>query len=339
MSPRRIAVTGAIPWSGSELEQYFCWAVGETIVEQGAIVVTRGGKADSSRKAGKKSKRPVDEYVVRGAVETAARLGRSTDEAIETLIGEVRDDRELLQIGTVRPIRGRTYEAQRFRFVDFVDGVIGIGGRGGTEQTLVLGLATERPVLPVAAFGGGSAAVWENHESDVIQSLGIETAELDLWKRRPQDEKAASELARMMVARLLGVMVRRCFVVTPFQNTHSALYDFVIAPAVEGLGDEPIRLDRMAIPGDVGQQIASGIRHADYVIVVLDGMRPNVLYELGLAHGQGKPTILMNQRGKLGTDAEMMPFDLALQQRLEYEAVDKELPKRLQKAIRAIGPG
>lgn len=68
-------------------------------------------------------------------------------------------------------------------------------------------------------------------------------------------------------------------------------------------------------------------------------MRPNVLYELGLAHGQSKPTILMNQQGKLGTDAEMMPFDLALQQRLEYRTVDGALPKRLQKAIRAIGPG
>jgi hypothetical protein len=181
--------------------------------------------------------------------------------------------------------------------------------------------------------------VWAAHETDVIQSLGIDTAKLDLWKRRPQDERAASALAKLMVDRLLGVMVRRCFVVTPFQNTHSALYDFVIAPAVEGLGDEPIRLDRMAVPGDVRQQIASGIQHADYVIVVLDGMRPNVLYELGLAHGQGKPTILMNQRGKLGTDAEMMPFDLALQQRLEYEAVDRELPKRLQKSIRAIGSG
>jgi hypothetical protein len=77
----------------------------------------------------------------------------------------------------------------------------------------------------------------------------------------------------------------------PFQESYSALYDFVIEPAVTGLGDSPIRTDRIGIPGDVGRQIADGIQRADYVIVVLDGLRPNVLYELGLAHGQGKSTI------------------------------------------------
>ena len=44
----------------------------------------------------------------------------------------------------------------------------------------------------------------------------------------------------------------------------------------------------------------------------------------------------MNQRGNLGTEAEMMPFDLALQQRLEYDVIDRQLPNRLQKAIEAL---
>ena len=86
------------------------------------------------------------------------------------------------------------------------------------------------------------------------------------------------------------------------------------------------------MPGDVGLQIDLGIERADYVVAVLDGLRPNVLYELGIAHAHGKPTIIMNHRDAL----ESVPFDLAMDQRLEYEAVDANLPKRLQASIRAI---
>lgn len=334
LSPRKIAVTGGI--RSSDEAVCFCHALGEKLVAKDAIVVTRGGKVSPSHKRTEKSICPVDDYVVQAAAKAASRLGRTTHEAIETLIGEVYDERELFYIGKTTPLRGHTYEAQRFAFVNHVDGVIGIGGRGGTEQTLVLGLATERPIMPVYSFGGASASLWEEHESDLVQSLMIQREELNILTQKPVDKNAVVAIAELVVERLLGAMVRRCFVITPFNKGQTALYDFVIAPAIEGLGDKPIRLDRMAKPGDVGEQIENGIREADYVIVVLDGMRSNVVYELGLAHGLGKPTILMNQRGNLGTEAEMMPFDLALQQRLEYDVVDRQLPSRLQKAIEAL---
>ncbi|MCB1897497.1 MAG: hypothetical protein KDF95_19835, partial [Rhodocyclaceae bacterium] len=167
MSPRRIAVTGAIPWDGSDLAQHFCGAIGEAIVEHRAIVVTRGGMASSRPRARKNLLRPIDEFVVRGAKAMTTTLGIATEDAIETLVGEGRDGRELFQVGKLRSIRGRSYEAERFRFVDLVDGVIGICGRGGTRQSLILGLATDRPILPVPAFGGGSLEVCNDHQHDV----------------------------------------------------------------------------------------------------------------------------------------------------------------------------
>jgi nucleoside 2-deoxyribosyltransferase len=88
------------------------------------------------------------------------------------------------------------------------------------------------------------------------------------------------------------------------------------------------------MPGDVGRQIRAAIQRADYVVVVLDDLRPNVLYELGLAHGQDKPTILLNRRGSLESD--VVPFDLTMQQRLEYDEISRELPERLQQTIRAL---
>ena len=106
----------------------------------------------------------------------------------------------------------------------------------------------------------------------------------------------------------------------------------MIEPVIQKAGDYPIRLDRAAVPGDVGRQIVEGIRQCDYIVAVLDGLRPNVLYELGLAHGRSKPTVLLNRLGSLSA-SETIPFDLSMYQRLEYETVDASLVERLEHTL------
>ncbi len=84
----------------------------------------------------------------------------------------------------------------------------------------------------------------------------------------------------------------------------------------------------------MGSQISEGLSKADYVIYVLDGMRPNVLYELGIAHPLGKPSVLL---WKKTADIEIRaPFDIAQEQRIEYRSFDNQLKPRLEKAIRHL---
>jgi hypothetical protein len=52
-------------------------------------------------------------------------------------------------------------------------------------------------------------------------------------------------------------------------------------------------------------EIARAIRSSDLVIAELSRMNQNVLYELGLAHGWGKDTVVLSQR------LERIPFDVA----------------------------
>ena len=111
--------------------------------------------------------------------------------------------------------------------------------------------------------------------------------------------------------------------------------DFVIEPAIQNAGDEPVRIDRAAVPGDLGRQIHDGIKACDYAVVVLDELRPNVLYELGLAHAWGKPTILVSH-ATTWTNEAVAPFDLSMQQRLEYHTVEAGLVKRLEAVLRAL---
>jgi hypothetical protein len=153
------------------------------------------------------------------------------------------------------------------------------------------------------------------------------------WEEEaPIDPEKLPTLAKEMVGALVGSLQRRCFVIMPFAQDFRALYDFVIEPVIHKAGDYPIRLDRAAIPGDVGGQILDGIRQCDYIVAVLDGLRPNVLYELGLAHGRGKPTVLLNRVGSLSS-SDTIPFDLSMYQRLEYESVDASLVERLEHTL------
>jgi hypothetical protein len=138
-----------------------------------------------------------------------------------------------------------------------------------------------------------------------------------------------------MIGALLDAMPRRGFVIMPFSADFTPLYDFVIEPAIFKVGDRPIRLDRTGLPGDVASHVRDGIRRCDYAIGVLDGLRANVLYELGLAHGAGKPTILMNRAGTLG-EISIAPFDISTQQRLEYDSIGVDLLRRLEGVLATL---
>ena len=334
-SLRRIGVTGAVAPMGA-IENAFCQAVGESLMKLHAALVTRGGKVSAAaERLASGGRIPVDEVVVNAASRVLESHGKLPETSIETVLSEEGNrGREQFQIGTVTRVRGRTYEVERFGFVNRVDAVVGIGGGRGTEQTLTLALATGRPILPVAVFGGASAGVWQDHAPDLVRSLKLDEYAQRRWTQAPLDADAALQLGTEMIECFLDRMARLCFVVMPFHETHSALYDFVIEPAIAGLGDVPVRLDRVGIPGDVGRQIDAAIKRADYIIVVLDGLRPNVLYQLGVAHGRDKPTILLNRRGSLEND--LIPFDLTMHQRIEYDEIDRELPHRLQQSIRAL---
>ena len=67
---------------------------------------------------------------------------------------------------------------------------------------------------------------------------------------------------------------------------------------------------------------------------MLDGLRPNVLYELGLAHGSNKPAFLLSRTGSL--DETKIPFDISVYQRLEYDVLEAQMIDRLKNALRTL---
>ncbi|QFG24677.1 hypothetical protein [Actinomadura sp. WMMB 499] len=82
------------------------------------------------------------------------------------------------------------------------------------------------------------------------------------------------------------------------------VYETVTLPACARHGIKPVRADELPGSGEITEQICRHVREADIVIADLGGGNANVMYELGLRHAIGKPTI------QIGDHAQL-PFDVA----------------------------
>ena len=114
----------------------------------------------------------------------------------------------------------------------------------------------------------------------------------------------------------LGEVVTSCFVIMPFLPSYQTLYDKVIRPAVEETGMICIRADEVFTKSQITHEIWKQIRSCRLVLAELTGKNPNVLYELGLAHAIGKPSIIITR------NQDDVPFDLKALRYLYYDTND-----------------
>lgn len=107
-------------------------------------------------------------------------------------------------------------------------------------------------------------------------------------------------------------MSRECFVIMPFDPSFDGIWEVVVRPTVESIGDRCLRADDIFAPGSILEDIIRSIRESDYIIADLTEHNPNVYYELGYAHALEKTVILITR----GLDT--LPFDLKHQRVVEY---------------------
>lgn len=295
-----------------------CRAIGRALMQRGGLRLVTGG---TKRRGGRNGGALAADWLAASAAEAQLDPAQRI-ERIATVVNPDPGRSEVFLIGSVEPPHGLTQQARRFSFVRGLEALIAVAGSTGTEQELALAAELELPVLALPMFGGSARAHWDLYRSRWLAWAGADEAAARRWEN-PPDDAAAVAAALEMLECFLDRLPWRCFVVMPYRDRYDTLYDQAIAPAILAAGDRPLRLDRLGHAGDVLVQIRSGLLACDYAVVVLDGLRLNVLYELGFAHGAGKPTLLLN-RARSQRIARV-PFDIASQQRLEYEAVDDRL--------------
>lgn len=118
------------------------------------------------------------------------------------------------------------------------------------------------------------------------------------------------------------------FVVMSFSQENEDIYILGIREVAERMNFVVERADSIEHNEDIVDIIREKIQNCDVVIADTTGRNPNVLYEIGLAHGMQKTTILIARKG------EKIPFDIQAVNHILYDSI-VDLRDRLEKRIRA----
>ena len=108
---------------------------------------------------------------------------------------------------------------------------------------------------------------------------------------------------------VFGAITRRedsfdCFVLLPLNEPFRTVYEQAVEPVARELGMSCGHAEGIFGPGRIMDDIISAITFAKVIVAELTGRNPNVFYELGIAHHQGKQVVLMSQA------MQDVPFDV-----------------------------
>ena len=126
-----------------------------------------------------------------------------------------------------------------------------------------------------------------------------------------------------------------CFVIMPFDKAFDPVFRVIESSLNSRLGFSCARTDELLGGGNIIEDILGGIAHSELILADLTGQKPNVYYELGLAH-MSKPVekvILLSQ------EMATIPFDLKEYRHLAYSRSAsglRSLGRRLGDAAAAV---
>lgn len=122
----------------------------------------------------------------------------------------------------------------------------------------------------------------------------------------------------------------KAFVVMPFKSEYEDVYILGIREVAEEIGIIVERADEIEHNESIPDLIRNKIQESDIIVAETSEINPNVFYEVGLAHGLNKETILVCQK------SENIPFDLNSINHVIYNSIvdlrDK-LANRLKKSL------
>jgi hypothetical protein len=117
----------------------------------------------------------------------------------------------------------------------------------------------------------------------------------------------------------------------PFMPDLDWLYVDLIKPAAEQFGLSVMRADEIFSPGAITEQIRVAIQQSRLCIADVTHKNPNALYEVGIAHTLGKPTLLLTR------NIDDVPFDLRSLRLIVYEANQTQTARlNLERAIQNV---
>jgi len=132
-----------------------------------------------------------------------------------------------------------------------------------------------------------------------------------------------------------------CFVLMPFgrkptsagaEIDFDAVYNNLIAPAIEEAGLEPIRADNETVGGIIHKPMYERLILCEYAVADLTTANANVFYELGLRHAaRPRSTVLLFSK-----DGKQLPFDVGLLRAIPYDLQKDGTPTNVEATKAAL---
>jgi len=105
------------------------------------------------------------------------------------------------------------------------------------------------------------------------------------------------------------------FASMPFDPSYDDVFHVAIESAARQIGGRAVRVDQLLHGDDAVRVTQREIRSCRAVIADLSTSEPDVLYELGLAHAWGKPTVQICR-----TSYDDMPFMVRNRETILYQS-------------------
>ncbi len=102
---------------------------------------------------------------------------------------------------------------------------------------------------------------------------------------------------------------------TQIRKRADDLLDYVLNPSI-GEDFEITRADRVVAPGSINHDVIRRLHTSDLVVADLQGLNPNVMYEVGVRHSFNLPIVHIAQNG------ERLPFDITAERTLFFDLSD-----------------
>ena len=215
------------------------------------------------------------------------------------------------------------------------DAAIFVAGSQGTFIAANWARIAGIPVLGVSEFGGAGKALYAFERLNLAKTCGrsVTQEEFDILN---QDTTDMAQLASDVVNLAERIVIpRSVFPVLPFSTPYADVKDTFQA-CCRDAGLELEDIEQEATTARIIPRIIDGIRRAAFIVADISESRPNVFFEIGLAHGLNKPTVLT---AKVGT---IIPFDMGDNPVLFWDtqrSLREQLSRRLQALSAKRGRG
>ena len=179
------------------------------------------------------------------------------------------------------------------------DVVIIVGGFDGTQFAASWARLASKPILPVAAFGGAAAEVFDDEISDFERRYGgrLPLDEYQILNRLLGAEPSADVVSAYAaeVVSLSERLIRSTdvFVIISFSDEGHLIDAYETFQRVcEKRGFNAYKVnDHLDAQQRILPNIVEGIRRSAFIIADLTELKPNVLWELGYAQALSKDVI------------------------------------------------